>query len=102
MQPNEHDDTLTPTQRAARMVLGVGLTLLALVVLRDFVHALGWSVILAIATWPLYRRFAERLGRTPSSTVPAALFALLIALLVLVPMGFAAAALLHEARVLLH
>ncbi|GIL40853.1 AI-2E family transporter [Roseiterribacter gracilis] len=102
MQPSNQDDALTPPQRAARMALGIGLTLLALFVLRDFLHALGWSVILAIATWPLYHRFAARLGRSPSSAVPAGLFALFIALLVLVPLGFAAAAVVHEARVLVH
>jgi predicted PurR-regulated permease PerM len=84
------------------MVLAVVLTVLALFVLRDFLGALGWAVILAIATWPLYRRISLRFGRDPSSTIPAALFALVIALLVLVPLGFAAAAVVHEARVLLH
>lgn len=102
MQPEPDNDTLTPTQRAARVVLATLVTLLALWVLRDFLGALGWSVILAIATWPLYQRLARALGRQPSSILPAALFAVALGLLVLVPLGFAGAALVHEIRVLLH
>jgi predicted PurR-regulated permease PerM len=100
MQPDEPDEPLTPMQHTARAVLAALLVLLSLVVLRDFLGALGWAVILAIATWPLYRRFAARLGYEPWRTMPAAIFAAAIAVLVLVPLGFATVGVVHEIRVL--
>ena len=47
-------------QRAARLTLVIGLVLLGAWILRAFLPALIWAAILAIATWPLYRRLSRR------------------------------------------
>src|SRR3954451_18240573 len=43
-------------RRARRLFAGV-LTLLALWVVRDYLAALAWAVLIAVAAWPAYRRF---------------------------------------------
>src|SRR5262245_29382071 len=47
-------------KRAARFVLVIVLSLLAAWLARDFLAPIGWAVVVAIATWPLYLRFAAR------------------------------------------
>jgi predicted PurR-regulated permease PerM len=44
----------------ARFVLVIVLVFLALWLARDFLAPIGWAVVVAIATWPLYTRFASR------------------------------------------
>jgi predicted PurR-regulated permease PerM len=67
-------------------------------ILHGFVHGLLVATVAAIASWPLYARFAARLpGRLPRSTAPA-LFASLMTVFVLAPMLFAIWALIGEAE----
>ena len=47
---------MTP-QQMARLVLAGLIILAGLYVLSAFFAPLGWAVVLAIATWPLYQRF---------------------------------------------
>ena len=48
-------------QQVARLVLGGLIILGGLYVLSAFFAPLGWAVVLAIATWPLYQRFQAAL-----------------------------------------
>ncbi len=67
-------------------------------ILRSFFEPLVWASVLAVATWPIYRRFAQRLpGRVASSVTPL-LFTVLVSLFVLGPMVFAFGALVSEAH----
>jgi predicted PurR-regulated permease PerM len=43
-------------QRRARIVLAAGFILIALWIVRDFLPAIAWAVVLSIALWPLYGR----------------------------------------------
>jgi predicted PurR-regulated permease PerM len=56
-----------PSQQRARLVVATGLVLFGMWILRDFLPALAWAVVLAIALWPLYQRllrlFPARTGR---------------------------------------
>ncbi len=70
--------------------------LLSLWILRRFIEPLAWASIVAVVTWPLYRRFAQRLGSTTSSNVAALLFTVIVAAFVFAPMVFAFAALVGE------
>jgi predicted PurR-regulated permease PerM len=45
-----------PAKQRARLVLAGVFVLLGLWILHDFLPALGWAVVLAIALWPLYER----------------------------------------------
>jgi predicted PurR-regulated permease PerM len=56
------------------------------VIVRPFLAALLWGVILAIATWPVFSWFRRRLGG--HDTLAAALMTLLLALVLLGPVAF--------------
>jgi predicted PurR-regulated permease PerM len=99
--------TITPhpqsTKRIAAVVLGILLALLALWMLRSFLPALVWALVIAIATWPLYRRFMRARGAAARGrALPAALFTLLLGLLVVLPLGLGAVEVGHETFGLLH
>jgi predicted PurR-regulated permease PerM len=59
------------------------------------------ATVVAVASWPLYTRFTARLPRSLRGATGAALFTVLLAVLVLGPMLFAAWALLSEAQAVL-
>jgi predicted PurR-regulated permease PerM len=72
-----------------RALVCLGLVLLGGWILRGFLLALGWAVILAIAVWPLLRRAQQ--GRVaPSRMLMPALVTLGLAVLFLLPLGLAA------------
>lgn len=80
---------LTVAQRRARLALVVVLAGLALWTLRAFLPALAWAAILAIATWPLYRRAETRWPPGKHNLLLPGLFTLAVALCVLVPLALA-------------
>jgi predicted PurR-regulated permease PerM len=91
---------LSATQ-VTRIALAAILVLLALWVAADFLVALAWAVVIALATWPLYRRFAERMpGRRQSALAPLA-FTLMVGALLFVPMMLAVHQAAQESQVLL-
>ncbi|AQS89277.1 AI-2E family transporter [Neoasaia chiangmaiensis] len=86
-------------QRLARGLLATFFVGIALFTLRNFLPALLWGCVFAIASWPLYRRAEQRFGK--GDLLPL-LFTLGIALIFLVPLtvvGFKAA---EEAQSVLH
>jgi predicted PurR-regulated permease PerM len=95
----DHPDPLLPgrMQPLARLLVGLLLFLLGAWIIRGFLPALGWAVILAVATWPLYLRAlavrpgSARLGLPLLATAG-------MALLFLLPLGAAALELGEEAR----
>lgn len=89
------------SQLVARVALAFGLTLLGLWTLQSFLQALAWAGILAIATWPLYRRARRRWRPDRHDIVLPALFTLGVTLLFVVPLALAAVQLGHEAGVAL-
>ncbi|HEX2726033.1 MAG TPA: AI-2E family transporter, partial [Beijerinckiaceae bacterium] len=48
------------TRRISRLVFAGAVALFALWVARPYITALAWAVVIAIAVWPLYVRFAAR------------------------------------------
>ncbi|MBI0536236.1 AI-2E family transporter [Roseomonas sp. KE2513] len=88
-------------QRAARVALLLGLVLLGGWIIRGFLPALGWAVVLAIATWPLVQRLQAR-GAAPSGVLIPALATAALALVFLLPLGLVAVELGEEARAALH
>jgi predicted PurR-regulated permease PerM len=85
-------------QKAASIALYIGLVLLALWVVRDFIVVAAWSGVAAIALWPLLHKVARSRWFSGRPTLLAAVFTLLIALLVLLPLGLGIAQALHEAH----
>ena len=70
-------------QSAARLAFAAAIVLLALWTFAEYLPALGWAGVIAIATWPFYLRLRARFG-AHGATLPA-LFALAIGLVFLAP-----------------
>jgi predicted PurR-regulated permease PerM len=76
-------ERLARSQRIARVVLSIALVGFGAWILHRFLAALAWAGVLAIALWPIYRRFARAL---PGQRIVAPLLAtLLIGLVFTVP-----------------
>lgn len=73
---------------SARVALAIALLGLAVWTAADFLPALIWAAILALAIWPLYARVTSRMSGGPSAWV-ALLFTLLVALILFIPMALA-------------
>ena len=71
---------------AARATLAVVLVMAALWTALDFLPALIWAAMLAIALWPLYRNVAEKLAGGPSGASAFA-FTIVIALVIFLPIA---------------
>jgi predicted PurR-regulated permease PerM len=81
-----------------RWLWGALVVLLSGGILRSFFEPLVWASVIAVATWPIYRRFAQRLPGRVASNVTPLLFTVLVSLFVLGPMVFAFGALVSEAH----
>ena len=92
-------EDLTRAQTRTRILLGLLLLSAGLWTIRSFLPALAWAAILAIATWPLYRRVRARFAPSGHDIVWPALFTSAVALLFLVPLALAAIQIAREAHV---
>jgi predicted PurR-regulated permease PerM len=71
-------------------------------ILHSFLEAVLAACVTAVASWPLYTRFARRVGGRLSGSVVSLLFTMAMVVFVLAPLVFAFGALLAEANALLH
>jgi len=78
---------------AAALIAG-----LSIAILWSFLKVLLWAAIIAVATWPIYGRFARRMPSSMASNVTPLLFTVLVALVVLGPPSFAFATLASHAQ----
>jgi predicted PurR-regulated permease PerM len=86
-------------RRVARALLAAGLFLLGLWVVRDFLPALAWAVVIAVTLWPLYARFAALLPqRGRAAALAPAVFTLLTVAALLVPLAFVLGEIGRESR----
>jgi predicted PurR-regulated permease PerM len=70
-------------QATARLAFAAAVVLLALWTFAQYLPALGWAGVIAIATWPFYHRLRARFG-AHGAALPA-LFAIFIGLVFLAP-----------------
>jgi predicted PurR-regulated permease PerM len=91
-------DSPTSAQRIARATLAVALTLLGLWTLREFLPALVWAAIFAIALWPLYRHACRRFPPGRHNMLMPSLFTLAVALVFLLPLVLVAVPLGRDAH----
>src|SRR3954454_13055321 len=89
------------SRRIARLVLATALILLSLWVARDFLGALAWGVVIAVATWPLYRRWTALFPDRARQAGAPLLFTLLASIALLVPLALIAVEVGREGRALL-
>jgi predicted PurR-regulated permease PerM len=98
--PIAEAETATPLpslQRTIRIVVALGLFGFAVFILQEFLPALVWAAVFAIATWPLYQRFLRWAPRARSVLGPL-LFTAVIGLVFLVPLAGAMIEIGREAR----
>jgi len=85
-------------QWRAGWIAGALVLLLCFWILRSFIAPLAWASIVALASWPVYRRFANLMpGRCASSLTPL-LFTAVVSLSVLGPVVLAFGALVVQAQ----
>jgi predicted PurR-regulated permease PerM len=89
-------------QRLARILAGALVVLGSLWLLRNFIPALAWALVIAIATWPLYMRLSGLLPKARRERWSAPIFALLIGVLLFVPLTSAAIQVGKESRIVAH
>ncbi len=81
-----------------RWIAGALIAGLSIAILWGFLKVLLWAAIIAVATWPIYGRFAHRMPSSMASNVTPLLFTVLVALVVLGPPSFAFATLASHAQ----
>jgi len=65
------DSEMSPGQTYANLAAALALIIAALFTLREFLPALAWTVIFAIALWPLFQRLSRRWPRHRRELLPA-------------------------------
>jgi len=85
-----------PAQLRARLVVAAILVVLGLWILHDFLPALAWAVVLAIAIWPLYRRLLQILPESSARIAAPLLLTLAIGVLFVAPLVMLGIAIAHE------
>jgi predicted PurR-regulated permease PerM len=97
-QPPTPASKPTPAQRIASAALTIALTLFGLWTLREFLPALVWAGIFAIALWPLHCRAIARFPPGRHNVLMPALFTLGVALVFLLPLVLVAVPLGRDAH----
>jgi predicted PurR-regulated permease PerM len=88
-----------PTEVVARTALVVALAFLAIWTLWNFLPALGWAAVLAIATWPARERLTRK-GASP--TLAAVVLTAIVGLLIVGPLIVIALEGTRESLLILH
>jgi len=91
------DSAMTPPQKHAALAAALLLILAALFTLQEFLPALAWTVIFAIALWPLFQRLAARWPRHRRELLPL-LFILGVVLVFVLPVIVIAVPLAADAQ----
>jgi len=92
------DQVATRRQGIARAVFAAVLFALGAYTLRGFLPALAWAAVIAIATWPLYRRVKLRWPPPLRHHLLPAVFTLAIGLVFVVPIVIFGMMLRHESQ----
>ncbi|KWK25276.1 hypothetical protein WT77_13015 [Burkholderia stagnalis] len=88
--PPSSDSTMRPSaQQIARALLYAGLLALALWVIRAFIPAIAWACVIAIALWPLLKRFESHRLFRERPTIVATVMTAAVSLLVVPPVAIA-------------
>ncbi|MBV8097180.1 MAG: AI-2E family transporter [Acetobacteraceae bacterium] len=86
------------SKRFARGILGLALFGAGIWTLHEFLPALIWASILAIATWPSYQKACKRWPWDTHHVLVPAIFTAGVALMFILPLAFVAAQLAQEAH----
>jgi predicted PurR-regulated permease PerM len=86
------------SQSLARIALASAVVAVGLWILRDFVAALVWATVLAIAFWPIYRRLRQPVPKPIDRVVAPALATTLIGIIFITPIVLLGIALARESH----
>ena len=75
--------------KSVRTVLALALVGLAAWIAADFLPALAWAIVIAITTWPLYRRFAALIPQSLRRSIAPVLFTAIVGVVLLIPLMLA-------------
>ncbi|HVH82496.1 MAG TPA: AI-2E family transporter [Stellaceae bacterium] len=93
--------TEPPSQQRTRLVVAAGLVLIGLWILRDFLPALAWAGVLAIALWPAYQRLLQVLPPRSGRIAAPLLLTLGVGVLFVTPLIVLGVAIAHEMHFLI-
>ena len=91
--------TSTPSQRLARIALATAVVAVGLWILREFLAALAWAAVLAIAFWPLYRRLPSLLSPKVDRVLAPLLVTTVIGIIFIAPLVLLGIALARESKI---
>jgi predicted PurR-regulated permease PerM len=86
------------SQSLARIALATAVVAVGLWILRDFLAALVWAAVLAIAFWPIYRRLRRPTSRPIDRIVAPALATTIIGIIFIAPIVLLGVALARESH----
>lgn len=86
------------SQSLARIALATAVVAVGLWILRDFLAALVWAAVLAIAFWPVYRRLRRPTSRPIDRIVAPALATTVIGIIFIAPIVLLGVALARESH----
>jgi predicted PurR-regulated permease PerM len=86
------------SQSLARIALASAVVAIGLWILRDFLAALVWATVLAIAFWPIYRRLREPVPKPIDRVVAPALATTLIGIIFITPIVLLGIAVARESH----
>ncbi|MBY0579254.1 MAG: AI-2E family transporter [Burkholderiales bacterium] len=90
---------MTIIQNRYNALFGAAVLSIAIWLIHGYLGAIAWAGIVALASWPLYRKFIAHLPAKAKRWAPL-LFTLLVTLLFLVPLGYILIVIGHEASLL--
>ncbi|RFU49514.1 AI-2E family transporter [Paraburkholderia sp. DHOC27] len=96
--PDPDQSMRRKTQQVATFALYAALVLLALWIIRDFLPAVAWAVVIAIALWPVLRKIESRRWLKGRTTIIAVFLTLAIAVLIVLPVALGIGQASHEAH----
>lgn len=88
---------LSPQQKYTSLAAAAAIFIGGIFTLRDFLPALGWTVILSIALWPMFCRLAKRWPQHKRELLPA-LIVLAVILVFVIPLVIVAIPLASDAH----
>jgi predicted PurR-regulated permease PerM len=91
----------TTPQRIGRIVLALGLILLGLWILQDFLAALAWAAVFAIAFWPAYEYLLRAMPARGERITPPLLITLLVGVVFIGPVVYLAVLVAREVHIVL-
>jgi predicted PurR-regulated permease PerM len=86
------------SRRIARLIFALGVLVIGLWIVRDFLLPVAWAIIIAVALWPLYDRLIELLPKRGKNFLAPLLFTMATGLILVIPLVLAAVQLASEAQ----